>query len=374
MSDPQPGWAELEPSSAFTESASHDAIYADLVPAFGELANVATDQEATVPTKSGGSYSYKYMSLGAIMAATRVPLATHNLAIMQAPTILQDGGGRSVEISTRLIHTSGEWIETRIAIAVAAGADAQAIGSAMTYARRYGLTALLGIASGDDDDARAASQSPPGDYEKMPIASMDLANAKGYVLEHFDGNAPLALRFWSEMIGPVNKGPFVPESIAAMCANIDIWRAAQTIDVNDDETAPDAASGDQPAEGAQTPQDGDAAAQTAPEGVDRAARARAEVAAEVAEHAGLDVDAIVAEVQAMSVPDVRLKLSEQLMDSRGNADTIRKRYAEQMIRDRTEALRAAAADDSPFTDDESESAEDVPITSPADGDASTAAE
>jgi hypothetical protein len=66
----------------------------------------------------------------------------------------------AVVVTTLLAHASGEWIETRLAMGLES-TDPQAIGSALTYARRYGLCALVGVAPGDvDDDAAAAMPAP----------------------------------------------------------------------------------------------------------------------------------------------------------------------------------------------------------------------
>ncbi len=380
MSDPtnEPNaWAMLSASS-FTESETHNALYADLVAAFGELANVATDQQATVPTKTGGQYSYKYMSLGAIMAAIRQPLASHNLAVIQAPAVIQEGGTRSVEISTRLIHTSGEWIETRVPIAIGAGADAQAIGSAMTYARRYGVTALLGIASGDDDDGRAASESRPSDrsYAETEVADMPIEEAKGFILEKFDGNAEMASRFWNELIGPDRRGPFVRSSMGAIAKNIPTWRETQTIDVNADvagaETPPPPA--DDP--GGESPPDEADGAQTASQGVhdearaERVANAHADVAGQIAATHGVDVDKIIEDVKAMGVQAVRTRLSDEMLDSRGNGDTIRARLAKHIIEHETQAAQLAAAKAStPPSDNNEDDPDGGHVVEPDDFDA-----
>jgi hypothetical protein len=64
-------------------------------------------------------------------------------------------------VTTLIAHTSGEWIETRLALGVES-TDPQAIGSALTYARRYGLCALVGVAPGEpDDDGAAAMPATP---------------------------------------------------------------------------------------------------------------------------------------------------------------------------------------------------------------------
>lgn len=60
-------------------------------------------------------------------------------------------------VVTKLIHSSGEWLSSELALPMPKGANAQAIGSLNTYGRRYGLASICGIAQ-TDDDGNAASQ------------------------------------------------------------------------------------------------------------------------------------------------------------------------------------------------------------------------
>jgi hypothetical protein len=75
-----------------------------------------------------------------------------------------------VIVVTRLAHTSGEWIEGELAVPVSK-ADAQGYGSALTYARRYGLCAITGIAPEDDDGNAAAAAKPA----KIGMSAKDVA-------------------------------------------------------------------------------------------------------------------------------------------------------------------------------------------------------
>lgn len=98
----------------------------------------------------------RYANLTAIVEAIRPALAAHGLAVIQGISTV-DGG---VSVTTRLLHESGQWIESSLTMPVDK-ATAQAVGSAITYGRRYGLSALLGVTPDEDDDGHAASQAPP---------------------------------------------------------------------------------------------------------------------------------------------------------------------------------------------------------------------
>ena len=95
----------------------------------------------------------KYANLESVWEACREQLAKNELAIVQAPSFLE---GRMILI-TRLIHSSGEWFQSRLSLKPERGDTPQAIGSCITYAKRYALMAMVGIADTDDDDGNAAS-------------------------------------------------------------------------------------------------------------------------------------------------------------------------------------------------------------------------
>ncbi len=104
-------------------------------------------------TAKMGTYEYKYADLASIIDAIRKPLTDAGIAIIQAPT--SDDG--LVVVTTRLLHTSGQWIECSMS-AAPAGQTPQALGSVITYLRRYTLSAMTGVATEDDDDGAAAEK------------------------------------------------------------------------------------------------------------------------------------------------------------------------------------------------------------------------
>lgn len=101
-----------------------------------------------------GSYTFSYATFDSIVEAIRGPLADNGLSFVQS--LANDQG--SVSCETRLLHASGQWLQISVPVVMPQGArnGAQAMGSAITYAKRYALTALLGIVSEEDDDANAA--------------------------------------------------------------------------------------------------------------------------------------------------------------------------------------------------------------------------
>ncbi|WP_461369718.1 ERF family protein, partial [Candidatus Darwinibacter acetoxidans] len=100
-------------------------------------------------------FKSKYAPLNEILNYVRPVLSKHGLAVVQSP----GGDGDVTTITTLLMHTSGEWIETDPLGLKAEKQTAQGTGSAVTYGRRYSLSAALGISSEDDDDGNQQGRS-----------------------------------------------------------------------------------------------------------------------------------------------------------------------------------------------------------------------
>lgn len=152
-----------------------------------------------------GQYK-KYPDLESVFDAVRKPLAKNGLSFYQF-TKLTSGG--QVCLHSRLLHASGEWIETRAWVIPQKNTEQQ-FGSAMTYNRRYSAYSLLGIAETDDeydDDGQAASDeaekrmekgissdyTPPKTGSYDPITSAQLEELE-YELENYPDLAELILQ------------------------------------------------------------------------------------------------------------------------------------------------------------------------------------
>lgn len=123
---------------------------AALVAALGDLDELARDKTATVPTKTGGSYSYSYTDLGSVLGYVRPILKQHGLAMLTPLTC----DGQTVTVHPSILHTSGARVEFP-PFSLPAGRTPQETGSAATYARRYSVLAVLNLATEDDDGAKA---------------------------------------------------------------------------------------------------------------------------------------------------------------------------------------------------------------------------
>lgn len=100
----------------------------------------------------------RFVSLKGVADSVRPALHAAGITVVQ----MIDHDERGMFVKTVLAHTSGECIDSRCPIVVAKQNDPQAMGSAITYARRYALAAICGVApSDDDDDGEAAVSRAP---------------------------------------------------------------------------------------------------------------------------------------------------------------------------------------------------------------------
>jgi len=99
-------------------------------------------------------FKSKYADLTSVWAACREPLTKHGLAVTQT---MADQDGKLILI-TMLLHASGQWIKSCLPI-IAQKPDAQALGAAITYMRRFSLSAMVGICPEDDDGNIASGRT-----------------------------------------------------------------------------------------------------------------------------------------------------------------------------------------------------------------------
>ena len=110
---------------------------------------------AAIKGSSNPFFKSKYADLGSVIEAIKPHFAANGLSYVQFPV----SGESSVGVTTRLMHSSGEWLEQGYFIPLGK-MDAQSVGSCLSYARRYSLQAIAGIPA-EDDDGNAATQAAP---------------------------------------------------------------------------------------------------------------------------------------------------------------------------------------------------------------------
>ena len=194
-------------------------LAAALVAFQGAVKAIPKQRTAQIPTKSGGSYRYRYADLSDIWDAIREPLFSNGLAVTQLLTTRTAG---TIGIRTRVMHTSGEFDEDTIDIAIA-GKSAQEVGSSLTYYKRYALGAALGLATDEDDDGQGATAAEKARERERSEAVKANASARDDLRRFCESNgldmAAVATRFESDY--DVTPRLAAPEVIAGF---IDVLR------------------------------------------------------------------------------------------------------------------------------------------------------
>jgi ERF superfamily len=158
-------------------SESVAALASALAKAQGELVNPEKSLIAVIrPNRAGeGERSFRYASLSSGLDIVRKTLSQHEIATIQTTAI--DGEARVLSLTTTLAHSSGEWIASDWPVCpIAEMASPQRMGAALTYARRYALFTLVGIAGEDDVDAPDLHDHTP---PRSGPASEDVSHPTG---------------------------------------------------------------------------------------------------------------------------------------------------------------------------------------------------
>lgn len=127
-------------------------------------------------------FKSKYADLNAVVDAVRIPFADNGLSYSQFPVMDENRVG----VETILMHESGEFIASTLMLPTGK-LDAQAAGSAITYARRYSLQSIAGIPAEDDDGNAAVSGGQRNKTKQVDQAKLKqlqgLIVAKGYTMQ-----------------------------------------------------------------------------------------------------------------------------------------------------------------------------------------------
>jgi hypothetical protein len=123
----------------------------------GKLAEALAKAQAVIESAKKDAenpfFKSTYADLASVWDVARRPLSDNGLSVSQLPGISE---GQKVRLQTILMHSSGEWLSSDFDMPYLK-ADPQAVGSALTYARRYSLAAIVGIVAEEDDDGNSAA-------------------------------------------------------------------------------------------------------------------------------------------------------------------------------------------------------------------------
>jgi hypothetical protein len=131
------------------------------------LAKAQGAMKGAVKDSANPFFKSKYADLASVVEAIRAAFSANGLSYIQT---VEPSDKDEVRVETTLMHSSGEWISCGVLSLPVSKADAQGYGSALTYARRYSLSAAVGVAPEDDDGNAASAAKPKDDYSKHLLA------------------------------------------------------------------------------------------------------------------------------------------------------------------------------------------------------------
>jgi len=125
------------------------------------LAIAQGQMKGAIKDSANPFFKSKYADLASVVEAIRVAFSSNGLSYIQT---VEPSDKDEVRVETTLLHSSGEWIACGVLSLPVSKADAQGYGSALTYARRYSLSAAVGVAPEDDDGNAASAAKPTMDF------------------------------------------------------------------------------------------------------------------------------------------------------------------------------------------------------------------
>lgn len=195
------------------------------------LAKAQAEMRGAIKDGTNPHFHSEYATLASVWDACRGPLTAHGLSVVQVPS----AEGPVVSMVTMLMHESGQWLSGALTMTAVQNTP-QGIGSAITYARRYGLAALVGVAPDEDDDGNAASGPPRNGKHKAaalaedaPVQASDLEPASAWVAA-FDRTAslPNGKGLWDTLQDPETWVRYGEADRAVMVAAKDRMKARLT--------------------------------------------------------------------------------------------------------------------------------------------------
>lgn len=137
------------------------------------LIKVQSELKPAIKNANNPHFKSQFADLNSVWESCRDLLTKNGLSVIQGNSVGMDN---TVIVETILAHSSGEWIQSELCLPLSKS-DPQGVGSAITYGRRYGLAAIVGIVADVDDDGNAASK-PNGNGQPSKLLASDLSGPK----------------------------------------------------------------------------------------------------------------------------------------------------------------------------------------------------
>lgn len=175
-------------------------------------------------------FKSKYADLPSVWQAIREPLHENGLCVVQNATTEEKG----VAVTTTIFHKSGQWIEFGPLTIPLAKMDAHACGSAISYAKRYGLAAALGIVAEEDDDGNRAVKAAKKNIEVKHVEKEELFSRLEKLFDRDileDYVKERAQHYKHKEQDSINQIAIIPEK--DLKAQINIWMQKREKDTTD---------------------------------------------------------------------------------------------------------------------------------------------
>lgn len=156
----------------------------------------------------------QYADLQSVWDAIRGPLTKNGLMVTQHPSVSFDGEGAVVDVLTLLSHTSDQWVESILSMPLP-NPTPQAIGSAITYARRYALQSVVGVAPMDDDGEAAEGR---GGAPTNTRAQEQRDNRRDTEARNQAPSEPVSVGNWKDVVSHIGKpkGPMQGKKLGVL--------------------------------------------------------------------------------------------------------------------------------------------------------------
>jgi hypothetical protein len=165
---------------------------------YGALAKAQGMMGRAFKDANNPAFRTKYTSLASVLEAILPAFNAAGLCVLQHPVLDQD----AVHLTTLITHESGQWMRSVCTLPVAGKKDAHAVGSAISYLRRYTLASICGVIQSDDDGNDASGAAPQAPARPAP-------------------SAPAPVRFTAVAAAPVEQVQLTDEQLAAAIAPVD---------------------------------------------------------------------------------------------------------------------------------------------------------
>lgn len=154
------------------------------------LSKAQGEMQAAIKDKVNPFFKSSYADLGSVWDAARPVLSKYGLCVMQTTELSADGS-KTIMVTT-LAHISGQWVKSFLPLNPAKN-DSQGIGAAITYLRRYSLSAIVGVVCDDDDDGETAVGRGKQHHTQSPAQTSPQSQEKQKAPERIGKSEIIAL-------------------------------------------------------------------------------------------------------------------------------------------------------------------------------------